>query len=360
MLIVSIMTHNKATIADRPLDDREASILQAIVYEYITTGKNVGSRSFVHKYSLAVSPATVRNIMYDLESMEFLKQPHTSAGRIPTDKGYRFYVNSLLDSYDFSLKDREISIKEEAIKREVQLDKIFNVITKMLSGESHYAAVMLTPKFDFTVVKRVVLVPLDNNEILFILITRTGVVLTKKVMISSNVTQDDLYTYSKYLTGELCGYAINEIKGEIFDRLRKEPTPGINKEMALDIAQLAVSDYEEPNLYIDGIENLLKIPEMIEEERLRSLLSIIEDREILRRILSRTLETEGIRTLIGGEIEEEKVRGCSMVSASYKIGNKLVGAIGVIGPTRMDYEKVVPLVDYTGRVVTELLTKVSK
>ena len=131
--------------------------------------------------------------------------------------------------------------------------------------------------------------------------------------------------------------------------------------MALDIAQLAISEYEEPRLHIEGIENLLKIPEMVEEDRLNSLLSIIEDKNILKRILEKaTWSSEGIRTLIGEEVEEEKVKGCSMVSTSYKIGNKLVGAVGVIGPTRMDYEKVVPLVDYTGRVVTELLTKMSK
>ena len=345
---------------DRPLDERESSILQAVVYDYITTGKPVGSRSFVQKYSLSISPATMRNIMYDLESLEFLKQPHTSAGRIPTDKGYRFYVNSLLDSYEFSWNDKKISVKEEAINREVQLDRIFSLITRMLSTESKYAAVMLTPRFDFTVVKRIVLVPMDNNDILFILITRTGIVLTKKVLVSSSVTQDDLYSFSNYLTGELCGYAINDIKDNIFDRLRSEKVAGINKDMALDIAQLAVSDYEEPQLHLDGVENLLKIPEMVEEERLQSLLSIIEEKNILRSILEKTIEGEGIRTLIGDEIEDDKVAGCSMVSTSYKIGNKQVGAIGVLGPTRMDYEKVVPLVDYTGRVVTELLTKMSK
>ena len=334
--------------------------MQAIIHEYITTGKPVGSRSFVHKYSLAVSPATMRNIMFDLEGLEFLKQPHTSAGRIPTDKGYRFYVDSILDSYDFSLKGREISVKEEAIKKEVQLDKIFSVITRMLSSESHYAAVMLTPRFDFTVVKRIVLVPMDNNEILFILVTRIGVVLSKKVTVSSNVTQDDLYAFSNYLTGELCGYSINEIKDTIFDRLRQEKSAGINKDMALDIAQLAFSESEEPRLYIDGIENLLKIPEMVEKDLLHSLLSIIEEKNIIRRILENTLESEGIRTLIGEEIEDDKVRGCSMISNSYKIGNKMVGAVGVIGPTRMDYEKVVPLVDYAGNVITELLTKISK
>ena len=350
----------QSNIKDRPLDDRESSLLQAIIHEYITTGKPVGSRSFVHKYSLAVSPATMRNIMFDLEGLEFLKQPHTSAGRIPTDKGYRFYVNTILDSYDFSSKGREISVKEEAIKREVQLDKIFSVITRMLSSESHYAAVMLTPRFDFTVVKRIVLVPMDNNEILFILITRIGVVLSKKVVVSSNVTQDDLFAFSNYLTGELCGYSIHEIKNSIFDRLRQEKIGGVNKDMALDIAQLAFSESEEPRLYIDGIENLLKIPEMIEKDRLHSLLSIIEEKNIIRRILENTLENEGIRTLIGEEIDDDKVRGCSMIANSYKMGNKMVGAVGVIGPTRMDYEKVVPLVDYIGNVVTELLTKISK
>lgn len=347
-------------IKDRPLEEREASILQAIVHDYITTGKPVGSRSFVQKYSLAVSPATMRNIMFDLESLEYLKQPHTSAGRIPTDKGYRFYVNSLLDTYDYSLKEKEISVKEEAIKREVHLDKIFSIISKMLSSESRYAAVMLTPRFDFTVVKRVVLVPMDIDEILFILVTRTGVVLTKKVTVSSNLTQDDLYCFSNYLTGELCGYAIYEIKDSIFERLRNEKASINNKEMALDIAQLAISESEDPNLHLEGIENLLKIPEMVENDRLQSLLRIIEERNIIRRILEKTLEKEGIQTLIGEEIDEEQVKGCSMVSTTYKIGNKLVGSVGVIGPTRMDYEKVVPLVDYTGRIVTELLTKMSK
>jgi len=347
-------------IKERRLEDREASILQAIAYEYITTGKPVGSRSFVQKYSLSISPATMRNIMSDLEGMAYLMQPHTSAGRIPTDKGFRYYVDSLLESYDFSLKDREISVNEEAIRREVQFDKIFSLITKMLSQESKYAGVLLTPRFDFTVVKRVVLVPMDNNEILFILITRTGMVLTKKVLVSSSVTQDELYDFSRYLTEELCGYDIYEIKDTIFERLRKEKASGANIDMALDIAELAVAQFEEPRLHIDGIENLLKIPEMVEEDRLNSLLNIIEEKNIIRRIMERTMEKEGIRTLIGEEIKEDKVTGCSMVSTSYKIGNKMVGAVGVIGPTRMDYGKVVPLVDYTGRVVSELLTKMSK
>jgi heat-inducible transcriptional repressor len=190
---------------DRPLDEREAAVLRAIVYEYITKGKPVGSRSFVQKYSFTISPATMRNIMFDLESLGYLTQPHTSAGRTPTDKGYRFYVDSLLDSYEFVMNEK-LKVKEELLRRELQLDKMFSSISKMLSLVSRYAGVVLTPKPDFTVVKYIDLVPLDNNEILFILITRTGVVLTKRVTVSTSILQDELYQHSRYLSSELCGF----------------------------------------------------------------------------------------------------------------------------------------------------------
>lgn len=344
---------------DRPLDEREAAVLRAIVYEYITKGKPVGSRSFVQKYSFTISPATMRNIMFDLESLGYLTQPHTSAGRTPTDKGYRFYVDSLLDSYEFVMNEK-LKVKEELLRRELQLDKMFSSISKMLSMVSRYAGVVLTPKPDFTVVKYIDLVPLDNNEILFILITRTGVVLTKRVTVSTSILQDELYQHSRYLSSELCGYSLNEIKKDVFDRLHDEAQKNRLKEMALDIAQLALSEAEEPDLFIDGLENLLHIPDMIEKDRLKSLLHLIEEKRILRDIMERNLVTEGVNTLIGEEITGAQVSGCSIVTSSYKIGNKSVGVLGVIGPTRMDYEKIVPLVDYTGKVVSDFLTKMSK
>ncbi len=346
-------------IHDYPLNDREVSILRAIVYDYILTGKPVGSRSFVQNYSLSISPATIRNIMSDLERMGFLMQPHTSSGRVPTDQGYRFYVNSLLDSYDLNIQD-EISINEEKIRRELQIDKIYTLIAKMLSSVSKYAGVMLSPRPDYTVVKRIELVTLDNNEILFILVTRSGVIINKRVVISMNVTVDHLHDYSQYLTGELCGYTLRELKASIIDALRGEKMTGFDNNVALDIAELALGGEEEPELYIEGIENLLKIPEMVEEDRLNSLLKIIEEKNILKEIMEKTLEEDGIKTYIGTEIDNPDVSGCSMVSATYKMGNSMVGAVGVFGPTRMDYEKVVPLVDYTGRVVSDFLTKMSK
>lgn len=343
-------------IGERKLDERESSILNAIVYEYISTGKTVGSRSFVQKYSLSISPATMRNIMFDLESMRYLKQPYTSAGRIPTDKGYRFYVNSLLDSYNFNLND-DFNLKVDLIKREIQLDRIFQSITKNLSVVSKYAGVILAPRPDFAVIKRIDLIPIGNNEVICVIITRTGKIINKKVMISNSPVAESFYDFSKYLTGEMGGYSILQIKETILGELRNERG---QMELALDIAELAMSDSDEPELHIEGIENLLKIPEMVEESRLNSLLNIIEEKNILRYILELSMGHIGVDTLIGEEIDEPRVSGCSMVSTSYRIGNKNVGVIGVIGPTRMDYKKVVPLVDYTGKLMSDFLTQMSK
>ncbi len=343
---------------DRLLDERESAILNAIVYEYILTGKPVGSRSFVQKYSFSLSPATMRNIMYDLERLDFLMQPHTSSGRIPTDKGYRYYVDSLLDTYNYDFTS--MVIEEKVFQRELQLDKFFESVTKRLSVTSNYAGVMLSPRPDFTVVKLIELIQLESNEVLLIAITRTGMILTKKVVISVKVTQDQLFEYSKFLTGELCGYSLHEIKEKIFTDIRLDKKISTNMELALDIAEIAFNEVNDSSINIDGIENLLRIPEMVEEKRLNSLLHLIEEKDILKAILKKHIDSDGIKILIGEEIDNEKVTGCSLVTSSYKIGNTAVGAIGVFGPTRMDYERVVPLVDYTGKAVSGLLTKMSK
>lgn len=353
----------KSSIPENILNERESAILRTIIYEYISTGTPVGSRSFVQKYSFSISPATMRNIMYDLEAMGFLIRPHTSAGRVPTDKGYRYYVDQLLDSY-VQIEDNKTQVKEifreELIRRELHLDKLFLAVTKMLSLASKYAGVVLTPNLDYTIVKHIELISLDNNEVLFVLVTRTGMVYNKRVTISAKVTQDELYNNSKYLTGELCGYSMFEIKEEIFQKLRSNSMITTNEEVALDIAELALSKSDAPELLIDGIENLLHIPEMVENERLKSLLHLIEEKKILREIMERSLYMDGVTTLIGDEIAGDDISGCSIVTSAYKIGNKNAGVVGVIGPTRMDYEKVVPLVGYAENRVSAFLTNISR
>jgi heat-inducible transcriptional repressor len=322
------------------------------------TGKPVGSRSFVQKYSFNISPATMRNIMFDLESCEFLMQPHTSAGRVPTDKGYRYYVDSLLDTYEFDVEE-QFGIREDIFLREVQLEKMFNSVAKMLSLVSKYAGIVLTPRPDFTVVKHIELLSLDSNDILMIVITRTGIVLNKKVKISESLTQEDLRRYSRYLTSELRGYSLYDIKKRLFDSLREALQSRIDLQIALDIAQLGLSESSEADLYIEGIENILHIPEMIQESHLRSFLYLVEDKKNLAEIMNDKIGHEGVLTLIGNEINDVNVTGCSIVTSSYKIGNKNVGMLGILGPTRMNYQKVVPLIDYTSKIVSRLLTQMS-
>jgi heat-inducible transcriptional repressor len=350
---------DKDSTNNRSLDERESSVLKAIVFEYISSGKPIGSRSFVMKYSFSISPATMRNIMYDLEKLGYLAQPHTSAGRLPTDKGYRYYVDSLLDTYEFSA-DNSANINEETLKREVQIDQIFSSITKMLSAVSKYAGVVLTPIPDHSIVKHIEIIPLAENTILFIMVTRIGIVLNQKITLSSSFSHDDLHTYSKYLTSELCGFSLFDIRRHISENLRRNKTLNSSEEIALDIVELALSKNEKPNLFIDGIENLLHIPDMIEADHLETLLYLLKKKDIIKFIMEKNIEIDGVNTFIGEEINGEDISGCSIVTSSYKIGNKNVGSLGILGPTRMDYEKVVPLVDYTGRMVSDLLTKMEK
>ncbi|MDA3901135.1 MAG: heat-inducible transcriptional repressor HrcA [Spirochaetes bacterium] len=343
----------------RNLTERESAVLGALVFEYIATGKPVGSRSFVQKYSFNISPATMRNIMFDLEALNYLAQPHTSAGRVPTDKGYRYYVDRLLGSYE--LKQADFSgIKSDVLTREIELNKMFASVTRMLSDISKYAGIILTPKPDFTVVKHVELVPLGQGNMLFILVTRTGIVLNKRVSVSQVLNQDELHRFSKYLTSELNGYSIFAIKDSVLNELRAKLNPNNEMQLAIDIVELALVEDESQDLYIEGIENILKIPEMIDEALLLPFLHLIEDRKNLIFILKRNMRSDGVSTLIGEEIDEGSINGCSLVTTAYKIGNNHVGVVGIIGPTRMNYKTVVPLVDYTGKVVSELLTKMSK
>ena len=344
---------------NRLLNEREAAILTTLVHEYIETGRPVGSRTFVQKYSFSISPATMRNTMSDLEHLGYLRQPHTSAGRIPTDKGYRFYVDSLMENYEFVDYDN-VEIHSKLFSGELILSKIFESVAKKLTEVSGYASVMLTPKSDFAVVKRIELIPIDNNDVLMLLIARTGMVVTRKFSLSVNVTLDLLRDCSTYLTSELSGYSISDIKRGMFDKLRKEKISGFNVGMAVDMAELGLGMDEDITFRIEGIENLLRIPEMVQEDTLADLLNIIEEKSILKDIFESAMENETITTIIGNEIYDSRVKGCSIVAAPYRIGNKNVGAVGVVGPTRMDYEKVVPVVDYACKMISELLTEMSK
>ncbi len=347
---------------DIKLTDRESEVLNSLVDEYIQTGKPVGSRSFVHKYSFNVSPATMRNIMYDLESAGYLMQPHISAGRIPLNKGYRYYLDSILDSYNFVYENP--SIRNDVFKREIEYDKMFASIAKILSAVSNYIGIILTPRPDFMVVKHVELILLAAQDILVIFVTRTGIILNKRVSVSEYLNQDELHKFSKYLTAELNGHSLLSLKDKYFNDMRKKLNKIEQYQLAIDIVQLALSSNDEPDIYLEGIENVLHIPDIINEEILNEFLFLIENKKNVSQIIEKAIDVDGIYTLIGNEVSmnmnDTKINNFSFVTKSYKIGNKNVGALGIIGPTRMDYKKSIPIVDYIGNIVSELLTKMSQ
>jgi heat-inducible transcriptional repressor len=264
-----------------------------------------------------------------------------------------------MENYESTNYDN-IEIDEKLLSGELILSKIYESVTKKLTKVSGYASVMLMPKPDFAVVKRIELIPADNNNVLMLVIARTGMVVTRKFSLSGNVTLDLLRDYSGYLTAALSGYSISDIKKGMFDKLREEKITGFNVGMAVDMAELGLEIDEDSDFKMEGLENLLRIPEMTQKDTLAGLLNIIEEKNILKSIFESTMENESIKTMIGDEIDDSKVKGCSIVAAPYKIGNTNVGVVGVVGPTRMDYEKVVPVVDYTCKVISELLTEMSK
>ncbi len=196
--------------------------------------------------------------------------------------------------------------------------------------------------------------------LLFILVTRTGIIINKRISLSQNLNQDELHVFSKFLTTELNGFSIGHVKEVVLEKLRKNVDPYSEKQLALDIVELALQDTDHQDIYIEGIENIITIPDMVEGGYIMPFLHLVEDRSVLTIILEQTIDADGVSTLIGDEIEEEKVIGCSLITSPYKIGNNHVGVVGIIGPTRMNYKTVVPLVDYTGRVVSDMLTKMSK
>jgi len=266
----------------------------------------------------------------------------------------------LLDTYETVAKT-DIEVREEMLAREIELDKIFMSIVKMLSLISKYTGIALMPKPDFTVVKHIEIISLTSNDVLFIIVTRTGIVIHKKVKLSSSINQDDLYKYSRFLTAELSGYSLVEIRQSLINQLRTITDVETSvRDAALDITELALKDEQEPDIYVDGIENLLHIPDIVEAEKLHEIVRFIEQKDTLRKIMDDLRQKEGVFTLIGEEIKDIAIPCCSIIASSYKIGNSPVGVVGIIGPTRMDYEKVVPLVDYTGKVVSNFLTQMTK
>ena len=339
------------------LDERSRKILCAVIQDYINFPDPVGSRTVARKYSLGISSATVRNIMADLEELGFLKQPHTSAGRVPTDMGYRFYVDFLIAEKGYSDKDLLQDLYGRLDDLKDNIDMLFSETTKTISLLSHYLGVAISPKPDIVTLKRVKLLQYRADTIVATLFTDEGMIKNKVISLDLELTQKDLNRIAGYLSSEFSGYTFHEIRMKIIHEMSKEKTMWdslISK--ALKICQEAFFS-PHGDLFIFGLSGVLELPDFADLQKIKELSRAIEDKHTIIKLLDKLSELGGVQIIIGSENSLDEMKDFSVVVSACKDDNKSAGVIGIIGPTRMNYQKAISIVDNTARFITRMLSE---
>ena len=339
------------------MDDRKFMILQAIIDDYIMTAVPVGSRTISRKQGVGFSPATIRNEMSDLEELGYLAQPHTSAGRIPSAKAYRLYVDRLMKMVDLSAEETG-RIQDHLNKRTAQVEEVIRQAAQALSDVTHYTAVVSGPQMAGVSIKRVQMVPVTETSALLVIVTGAGLVRERVIQVPEGVGPDQLYGLSKVLTERLAGCSPQEAREQLTN-----VTADLGEHRQLMASVLGVIDSqlggdENVPLVVGGRSNLLHYPEYSDVEKARSFLAVLESREKLAPLLKGSDLEFTVR--IGPEINMPEFSDCSVVTATYHVGENTSGTMGIIGPTRMDYARVVSVINYMGRAISDLLSGVKE
>ncbi len=337
------------------LDSRSQILLKTLIERYIVEGQPVGSRALSRYSGLELSPATVRNVMSDLEEMGFIASPHTSAGRIPTARGYRFFVDSLLTVQPLE------QARVRALQGQLQPDQPQRVLTaasQLLSDLTHFAGIVLAPRNDVERIRQIEFISLSENRILLIIVTTAGDVQNRILVTRRPYSASELTEAANYLTDHFAGYGFQDMR----DRLRHELSQlrGEMSELmaaAIEAGDQAMRDSDDDKCVLSGETNLLGVEDLSSNmSRLRELFRLFEKKTGLMQLLDLSNRAEGVQIFIGGESGLSELDGCSVVTASYELGGRIVGSVGVIGPTRMAYDQVIPIVDITARLLSNALS----
>ncbi len=337
------------------LTSRDRKVLQAIIMDYIQTAEPVGSRTVSKKYKMELSPATIRNIMADLEDMGLLTQPHASAGRVPTDRALRFYVDSILEVRRLSMGDQD-RIKMSLEEEKTDLNEIMKRASSLLSLLSRQTGLVLAPRFGSSVFKHIEFIKLREKKILVLIVSTSGEVQNKLIESDEPLDQEELDKFSRYLNEIMSGLSLAEAKRKIVEEMKKEKVL-FDQLMyrALKLSQKALEDEAVGDLYLEGKANILQSPEFADIEKMRSLFLAFEEKTKIVKLLDKALSAHGIQIFIGVENEFNEMKECSVVAAPYSKENFTLGTLGVIGPKRMDYSNIIPLVGYTARILGKIL-----
>ncbi len=338
------------------LDERSKKILMAVVESYIQRLDPVGSRHIAKKYGFDLSSATIRNVMADLEELGYLLQPHTSAGRIPTDKGFRFYVNNLLSS---ELRINTAFIKEFTRKLEDIRDNIELLLertAKSLATLTHYVSLASHPFEGDTVIKRIELKKLGNSQVLFIFDTAEGVQKKRLLDINISINQTELNEAARYINSRFSGYTIQEIREQIFNEMARDKVVCdalISKAIRLCREALLSEDM----LFIYGFSQVFELPDFFNISKIKELVRAIEDKHLILNLLDELIyKSNGMKVIIGSENQLKEMHDFSIVASTYYEKERPKGAICLIGPKRMDYAKAISMVKAVSDFITEVLS----
>jgi heat-inducible transcriptional repressor len=341
------------------LDERSREIFRRIVESYLATGDPVGSRNVSRILQTSLSPASVRNVMADLEALGLVYAPHTSAGRLPTEFGLRFYVDALLEFGDLSGEERRRIESQVTSARSDSLDNVLNEASAMLSGLSRGAGVVTANKTDVRL-RHVEFVGLDPGRALMVLVSDDGQVENRLVTLAPGISQSQLVEATNFLNARIRGKTLAEVKTELVSAAasaRSELDELTRKVVAAGLASWSGGDSAERKLIVRGQAKLLEdLKAMQDLERVRLLFDDLETKREVIELLGKAEEGEGLRIFIGSENKLFSLSGSSTIVAPYRDGaGRIVGVLGVIGPTRMNYARVIPMVDYTARVVSKII-----
>ena len=345
------------------LTERERQVLEAVIETYVETAEPAGSRTIAKRFGMALSAATIRNTMSDLEEKGYLYHPHTSAGRIPTDIAYRLYVDSLMRTPQVSSSDSH-QIREELTGERAAVDLILSRAAQVLGVLTRELGVAAAPSLDAAVLERLELLQVSSERLLLVLTLKSGVVRTIFVEVPSRLASEAVVRVAVVLNDRLAGLTLRDIRATLSERLRDAVSDPDSSELMNIFIQEADELFEVPavgtgagdasGVLLGSARLLAEQPEFSTTESLQGLMQVTERRDVLREALARRLG-RGITITIGAEHEDPKLASFTLVTSSYRVG-PLNGVIGVMGPTRMAYDKIVALVDHTSRLVGELLS----
>jgi heat-inducible transcriptional repressor len=341
------------------VEKRQGEILATVVRLFVSTGVPVGSKAVAEHLSEPLSSATIRNVMAELEEAGYLLQPHISAGRVPTDKAYRFYVDRMVEATRLGLETRQFIDQFLASERGAP-EKLMARTSLLLSQVSHNVGLVLGPPLNEKVLEHIKFVKLPERRVLAVIVSKPDLIENKVIHLDEDFTQEELDPASEFLNGEFRGWSLRAIRVEIFNRL--EQMRVFCDRLVSTVATLfqwgALGGEEPGALYVEGTETLLGQPDFGAPDVIRDLLKAFEEKVKLVKILTACLETtsSGVWTLIGRENPAREMRHCAVIVAPYRYRNRIVGALGVVGPTRMEYDRAITTVDYVAHLCSRLLT----